>query len=93
MFLSKNDTIKLGDLGIAKNLDEYGKNSNIGTPSFKSPELFKGEKYSYNTDIWSLGCVVYELIFLKAAFSAADSKRDPNSLDFKDSILTNLTKK
>lgn len=53
----------------------------------------KNESYSFNTDIWSLGCVVYELLFLKTAFSGFSRERDVDKLDFKDSILTAITKK
>lgn len=98
IFLSKENTIKLGDLGIAKTLDQTskysGKFSIIGTFSYMSPEILNSETYSFNTDIWSLGCVVYELHFLKVAFKSLNSAiRNVENLDLNDSWLTNLIKK
>ena len=40
----------------------------VGTPQIISPEIFKSESYSYKTDIWSLGCVLYEVCALRWAF-------------------------
>jgi len=48
----------------------------IGTPYYMSPELFRNQPYSYKSDIWSLGCVLYEMVGLRHAFEA----RDMNSL-------------
>lgn len=44
--------------------------SSLGTPFFLSPEICKGEKYSYKTDIWMLGCVLFELCSLQKPFQA-----------------------
>ncbi len=40
----------------------------IGTPYYVSPELVNGEKYSYKSDVWAIGCILYELCYLKRAF-------------------------
>jgi serine/threonine protein kinase len=47
---------------------DYAKSS-IGTPFFLSPEICSGEKYNFKTDIWMLGCVIYELCSLKKPFT------------------------
>ena len=47
---------------------DYAKSS-IGTPFFLSPEICSGEKYNFKTDIWMLGCVMYELCSLKKPFT------------------------
>ena len=42
----------------------------IGTPYYMSPEQFKFKPYNYKTDIWALGCLLYEMCNLKHAFDA-----------------------
>ena len=44
----------------------------IGTPYYMSPELFRNQPYSFKSDIWSLGCVLFELVALRHAFEARD---------------------
>lgn len=68
----KNDRIMLGDFGIAKVLDgtKDFANTCIGTPYYMSPELFKNKPYSYKSDVWALGCVIYEMCNLRHAFDA-----------------------
>lgn len=61
IFLSKS-VIKLGDFGISKELsttNDFTK-TGVGTPYYISPEICRGEKYNYKSDIWSLGCLIYE---------------------------------
>ncbi|CAM6001463.1 unnamed protein product [Sphagnum balticum] len=43
-----------------------------GTPYYTSPEIWKGEQYGSKCDIWSLGCLIYELCALRHPFKAAD---------------------
>jgi len=68
----KNGKIRLGDFGIAKVLDSTKDFANtcIGTPYYMSPELFKNKPYSYKSDVWALGCVLYEMCNLRHAFDA-----------------------
>ena len=64
--------LQVGDLGIARVLEGSCDLAHtvIGTPFFMSPELFNNQPYSYKSDVWSLGCCVYEMASLKHAFSA-----------------------
>ena len=65
------DLIKIGDFGIAKILKPCNKSSTIiGTPLYMSPEQFRSESYNMKVDIWSLGCILFEMIELKPPFSA-----------------------
>ena len=73
MFLGKDNTIKIGDLGVAKILDNIEKDfatSKVGTPYYLSPEVCEDRPYNSKSDIWSLGCILYELCTLKHPFEA-----------------------
>jgi NIMA (never in mitosis gene a)-related kinase len=63
IFLEENGTIKLGDFGIAKVLEQtVGQaQTQVGTPYYISPEIIKGKGYSFATDVWSLGVILYEM--------------------------------
>ena len=66
VFLTKNNDIKLGDLGVGKTFssDVTSLFTIVGTFKYMSPEMKNHQKYSYNTDVWSAGCILFELIFL-----------------------------
>ncbi|XP_061428991.1 serine/threonine-protein kinase Nek4-like [Lethenteron reissneri] len=81
IFLTRGDVIKVGDLGIARVLDEPAAMANtlIGTPYYMSPELFQNQPYNYKSDVWALGCCAVEMATLRHAFNA----RDMNALVLK----------
>jgi len=64
--------LKLGDFGIARVLEGTLDNAEtmVGTPFYMSPEVCKSEPYSWKSDVWGLGCVLYELCTLNHAFEA-----------------------
>ncbi|NXQ83508.1 NEK4 kinase, partial [Nyctibius grandis] len=74
VFLTRTNIIKVGDLGIARVLEnQYDMASTlIGTPYYMSPELFSNKPYNYKSDVWALGCCVYEMATLKHAFNGKD---------------------
>lgn len=61
---------KLGDLNVAKHLVDQFTVTQTGTPYYASPEVWNEEPYNYKSDIWSLGCVLYEMAMLKPPFRA-----------------------
>ncbi|NXN16700.1 NEK4 kinase, partial [Indicator maculatus] len=81
VFLTRTNIIKVGDLGIARVLENQCDMANtlIGTPYYMSPELFSNKPYNYKSDVWALGCCVYEMATLKHAFNA----KDMNSLVYR----------
>ncbi|KAM4690321.1 serine/threonine-protein kinase Nek9 isoform 2-T2 [Rhinophrynus dorsalis] len=74
IFLTKANLIKLGDYGLAKQLSsEYSMAETcVGTLYYMSPELCQGVKYSFKSDIWAVGCVLYELLTLTRTFDATN---------------------
>ena len=73
IFLTKNLNIKIGDLGIAKILQENNHaNTLIGTPFYLSPEICEEKPYNEKSDVWALGCILYELITFKHPYNASN---------------------
>jgi len=72
IFLTKNGMIKLGDFGIARVLSSTRENARtmVGTPYYLSPEIIDNKPYSFKSDIWSMGVVLYELCALRPPFDA-----------------------
>ena len=72
IFLDKDNNIKLGDFGLSRELSVESKfaYSHVGTPYYMSPEQIDETKYNEKSDIWSLGCFLYELTTFKPPFQA-----------------------
>ena len=70
IFIKNNLTVKIGDFGIAKILSSTSSYAHtfIGTPYYISPELCKDQPYNDKSDVWALGCVLYELCTLNHPF-------------------------
>ena len=73
IFLKNEDKDALiGDFGISRVLEGTidAAATVVGTPYYMSPEVCRSEPYNYKSDIWSLGCVLYECCMLKHAFES-----------------------
>jgi len=72
IFINKNMKIKIGDFGISKQLDSYKTQitkNKAGTNYYASPEILNKGLYNEKSDIWSLGCIIYELFNLSIYFN------------------------
>ena len=71
IFLTKDLNVKIGDLGVAKKLTRgrFAKTI-IGTPYYLSPEICEEKSYNEKSDVWALGCILYELCTFHHPFEA-----------------------
>ena len=72
IFLFKDGTAKLGDLNVSKVAKKGLLYTQTGTPYYASPEVWKDQPYDLKSDIWSFGCVIYEMCCLVPPFRADD---------------------
>lgn len=72
ILITKNDNVKIGDLGVAKALSHttFAKTF-VGTPYYLSPEICEEKPYNEKSDIWALGCCIYQMSTLKHPFNAS----------------------
>jgi NIMA (never in mitosis gene a)-related kinase len=76
IFMTQNNQIKIGDFGISRVLQHTYDcaQTAIGTPYYLSPEICQEKPYNQKSDIWSLGCILYEMVTLRHAFDANSMK-------------------
>ena len=70
VFLFRDGSAKLGDLNVSKITYRGLGCTQTGTPYYASPEVWKDNPYDLKSDIWSLGCITYEMCMLKTPFRA-----------------------
>jgi len=93
IFLFSDGTAKLGDLNVCKILSKnnLGK-TQAGTPCYASPEVWMEKPYGLKSDIWSLGCVLYEMVTLKCPFSSNNVVELFNKILISDFKLNKIPK-
>ena len=68
IFMNENMNVKIGDFGISKEFNTYKTHElttkKLGSEYYASPEIIDGGKYNGKSDIYSLGCIIYELFNL-----------------------------
>jgi len=74
IFLDEHNNIKLGDFGLSRMMSEQSvyAYTYVGTPYYMSPEQITESKYNEKSDIWSAGCLLYEIAALKPPFEASN---------------------
>ena len=71
VFLGEDQSVKLGDFGLSKLMQSHDFASTyVGTPFYMSPEICAAERYTQSSDIWSVGCIMYELCTKEPPFNA-----------------------
>eukprot|EP00658_Telonema_sp_P-2_P033531 TRINITY_DN24592_c0_g1_i2.p1 TRINITY_DN24592_c0_g1~~TRINITY_DN24592_c0_g1_i2.p1 ORF type:complete len:280 (+),score=78.58 TRINITY_DN24592_c0_g1_i2:188-1027(+) len=72
ILLDEHENVKIADLGLAcvHGGDRHKVKKQVGTPFYMAPEMMKEYKTSPGTDLWAVGCVLYEMAMLKRAFEA-----------------------
>ena len=68
IFLMKDGILKLGDLNVSKIAKLGMAQTQAGTPYYISPEIWKEQPYDYKCDVWSVGCIIYEICTLRPPF-------------------------
>ena len=72
VFLDHNNRVKLGDFGLSKEISGQGlAETYVGTPFYMSPEIIAGRTYNAKSDIWALGCVIFEMCAFEPPFMAS----------------------
>lgn len=77
LFLDKNMRLKVGDFGLAAQLEFAGdrRRTICGTPNYIAPEILDSKHgHSFEVDIWSLGVIVYTMVFGRPPFETSDVK-------------------
>jgi serine/threonine-protein kinase ULK/ATG1 len=87
--LMHNGKIKLGDFGFCKPLESATEMActMLGSPIYMAPEVLKGETYNRKADIWSLGVVLFQMIFGKCPFESKSIAKLIKLLDEEELIF------
>lgn len=76
LFLNDDLHVKIGDFGLAARVEYQGerKRTLCGTPNYIAPEILTKKGHSFEVDVWSIGCIMYTLLFGKPPFETTSLK-------------------
>jgi len=76
ILMNSKGAVKLADFNVSKvvNRADGLLRTQTGTPYYASPEVWQDKPYNFKSDIWSIGCVLYEMAALRPPFKAQDMK-------------------
>ena len=69
IFLTAGDRVRIGDLGCSKLMKSRLTRTQVGTPYYMAPELWQRKHYDGKCDVWSLGCILYQMAYGHTPFS------------------------
>ena len=97
ILIGNDNKIKLCDFGWAKELTLENRSTFCGTVEYMAPEIVGSENYDYSVDIWSLGILLYELLFGHSPFKANTTKNvilniKTHELTYDDKKISNSCK-
>ncbi len=74
ILVAADGRLVIGDLGLGRAMgpQTHFARTTVGTPLYFSPEICEERPYSFKSDVWALGCIMYELAALKTPFRAAN---------------------
>ena len=83
--LISNEGVKVGDMGLSRYFSSRTAEAHsvVGTPYYMSPQCIKGLPYDWSSDVWSLGCLLYELITLRSPFYDLVTSRPVNAVELR----------
>lgn len=85
---SENATLKLADFGFAKHLAEASMaQTPCGTPLYMAPEIFEMHEYDAKADLWSVGCIMYEMLVGQPPFRGSNPRELFNNIKTKSLVI------
>lgn len=85
LLVDSDDTVKIGDFGLAIPKEEGGLIGMKGSIPFMSPQMVTGERYGFDTDIWACGALIYSLVFGTYVYDV--SSPDTTTLDERKKLM------
>ena len=92
--LIHNGNLKIADFGFCKPLENANElaQTMLGSPIYMAPEVIKGEIYTMKADIWSIGVVLYKMLFGKCPFESKSIAKLIKMLEDEDVVIPDFPK-